>query len=131
MANHERDLQLLRIYPTNVLARRPNSLLQPSGKSIGALETFALGLCCDRINRDWVYTPAQESVSARRLVLVRGDARSGDRNCTGRFAGTCGPVHLSAANRFVRCDRLADPRSDKIVAAAKSDSRVCGDDHSW
>ena len=44
---------------------------------------------------------AADALSVRRLVLVRGNARAGDRVGAGRVAGDGGPLHLLAADRAV------------------------------
>ena len=60
------------------------------------------------VDGDCVHPPPAESVSDRRLVLVLGDADSGDWNRSGWIAGPRRPLHVSSANRTIHRARLVD-----------------------
>src|SRR5438309_5102214 len=71
---------------------------------------------------DWTYgssdrSETRPSLPCNRLVLVPWDACACDRRYPSWFAGACGSLHISAADRPVSCTDVDDCRSGEILAS--------------
>ena len=92
-------------------------VLSPSGQTVcrsGKSSRFCLGV--DGHLGSGPGMAAAVSLSVCRLVLVRGDARAGDRAGAGGIAGDGRPLHLLAADRAVHRPGLGSCATRRFLA---------------
>ncbi len=91
--------QLHGLSSSNGLAREVGSVLSLSTERLSAM---GIGNGWDNSGRFFgarLWLAAQATVAADRMALVFGDVAAGVGNHPGRHASSCGPLHLSAADR--------------------------------